>query len=84
MFFLVNEDGFRCDDNAPLEPCQVIRNARVKREGWVLMRSFRGSLVFRYLANDHVYATEAEAKSVKATLFGADPGVKPVHLTWEE
>ncbi len=33
--FLVNEDGFRCDDDAPLELCQVIRNAPVKREGWV-------------------------------------------------
>ena len=84
--FLINNEGYRCDDRALFSARQepFIRNVPVKVEGWVLMRSFSGSLVGRYLANDHVYDSEAEAKSAKATLFGADPGVKPVHLTWEE
>ncbi len=33
--FLVDEKGFRCDDSAPEKPVQIIRNAPVKREGWV-------------------------------------------------
>ena len=61
-----------------------IRNASVKREGWVLMRPPSASMQGRYLANDHVYDTEAEAQSAKAEWYGADPGVKAVHLTWEE
>jgi hypothetical protein len=46
--FLVDEKGFRCDDSAPEEPVQIIRNAPVKREGWVNIYG--------------VYKTEEEAK----------------------
>ena len=93
--FLVNNEGYRCDDRALFSARQepFIRNAPVKREGWVLMRPPSASMQGRherflwpgrYLADDHVYDTEAEAQSAKAGWYGADPGVKAVHLTWEE
>ena len=84
--FLVNYEGFRVDDRALFSARQepFIRNVKVKKEGWVLMRPSSASMDGRYLADDRVYASEAEAKSAKANWYGADPGVKPVHLTWEE
>ena len=84
--FLVDNRGFRCDDRALFSARQepFIRNVKVKKEGWVLMRPSSASMDGRYLADDRVYASEAEAKSAKANWYGADPGVKPVHLTWEE
>ena len=33
--FLVDEEGFRCDDSAPIPRPQIIRNARVKRKAWI-------------------------------------------------
>jgi hypothetical protein len=84
--FLADNRGFRCDDRALFSARQepFIRNVKVKKEGWVLMRPSSASMDGRYLADDRVYASEAEAKSAKANWYGADPGVKPVHLTWEE
>jgi hypothetical protein len=84
--FLVDDEGFRCDDRAIYSARQepFIRNVKVKKEGWVLMRPSSASMDGRYLADDRVYASEAEAKSANANWYGADPGVKPVHLTWEE
>ena len=48
--FLVNDEGYRCDDRAIYSKRQepFIRNARVKREGWVNIYG--------------VYKTEEEAK----------------------
>jgi hypothetical protein len=84
--FLVNAEGFICGDRTNFgtkrEP--FIRNVRVKREGWVLMRPSSASMDGRYLADDRVYGSEAEAKSAKASWYNSDPGVEPVYLTWEE
>jgi hypothetical protein len=84
--FLVDHEGVRCDDRAIYSKRQkpFIRNVKVKKEGWVLMRPSSASMDGRYLADDRVYASEAEAESAKANWYGADPGVKPVHITWEE
>ncbi len=89
--FLVNNRGVRCDDTVKAARCLLteigqpfIRNARVKREGWVLMRPSSASIDGRYLADDRVYGSEAEAKSAKASWYSSDPGVEPVYLTWEE
>lgn len=84
--FLVNNQGFRCDDRALFSARQepFIRNVRVKREGWVLMRPSSASMDGRYLADDCVYDSEAEANSVRARWYVSDPGIKAVHLTWEE
>ena len=44
--FLVNNEGFRCDDRALFSARQepFIRNVKVKKEGWVLMRPWRDAL----------------------------------------
>jgi hypothetical protein len=88
--FLVDSEGVRCDfrslSDTPPKP--FIRNVKVKREGWVLMRpwsSWSGEPIniVGLLAMHHVYPSEEEAK--RATrYFEVEPGTKPVHLTWEE
>jgi hypothetical protein len=84
--FIVNHEGFRVDDRAPFSARQepFIRNVKVKKEGWVLMRPSSASMDGRYLADDRVYASEADAKSANANWYGADLGVKPVRITLEE
>ena len=55
--FLVDGQGFRCDDDAPIQRQQIIRNARVKREGWVL----KGERINR-LSDYRVFETEKDAR----------------------
>lgn len=85
--FLVNNEGFRCDDRALFSARQepVIRNVKVKREGWVLIRPPVRTLlnVSALLAAYHVYPSEEEARKAM-DYYSVEPGTKPVHLTWEE
>ena len=88
--FLVDDCGNRCDDRAINSTRQepFIRNVKVKREGWVLMRpwsSWSGEPIniVGLLAMHHVYPSEEEAKYA-TRYFEVEPGTKPVHLTWEE
>jgi hypothetical protein len=76
--------GWYREDGRPWETQALLRNVKVKKEGWVLIRLSSASMDGRYLHNGRVYASEAEAKSAKTNWYGADPGVKPVYLTWEE
>ena len=76
--FLVDEKGFRCDDSAPEEPMQIIRNARVKREGWVVARGNLYSaapIIERHI----LFPTKAQAQAacVLQTQF-------PMFVSWEE
>ena len=71
--FLVNEDGFRCDDDAPLEPCQVIRNVRVKRVAWCLV-----SPKYCIVNRKEYYRTEELAKEA------ALPDELVARMEWEE
>ncbi len=85
--FLVNAEGFRCDDRALFSARQepLIRNVKVKKEGWVLMRPPVGTLInlSALLATNHVYASEEEARTAMYC-YSVEPGTKPVHLKWEE
>ena len=90
--FLINNQGFRCDDRALFSARQepFIRNVRVKREGWVLVKSYSdgaphfGPVRFlRMMATQHIYATEEEAMSAKA-YYGNAAGAKAVLFQWEE
>jgi hypothetical protein len=76
--------GWHRQDGSPFEGDYPIHNVKEKIKGWVLMRPDRDSMDGRYLANSCVYNSEAEANMAKDTWFSDDPGVKPVHLTWEE
>ena len=75
--FLVDEQGFRCDDSAPEEPMQIIRNLRVKREGWVVARASIGAAPI--IERTRLYATQEEAQAgcVWEKSF-------PMFVTWEE
>lgn len=86
--FLVNDEGYRCDDRAIYSKRQepFIRNVRVKREGWVLVepeknRSFKN--IVATLRTSHVYPTEEEALRA-IEYYGAEAGTKPALLQWEE
>jgi hypothetical protein len=92
--YLVNHEGHRCDDRCTVseKANQFIRNVKVKKEGWVLMVpptktsfvSFTGPM----------YATKEKAlEALEEVLMKMDyhsalsfkqPGIKPVHLKWEE
>ena len=74
--FLVDKKGFRCDDSAPEEPVQIIRNARVKREGWVRVISNNG---LPYSPGDVVFSERASAELACQQLGGV-----PAFITWEE
>jgi hypothetical protein len=76
--------GWYREDGQPWETQTLLRNVKVKKEGWVLMRPSSASMDGRYLTDDRVYASEAKAKSANANWYGADFGVKPVRITWEE
>jgi hypothetical protein len=85
--FLVDNGGFRCDDRAIYSKGQepFIRNVKVKKEGWVLMRPPVGTPInlSALLATNHVYPSEEEARKAMDCYF-VEPGTKPVHLKWEE
>lgn len=90
--FLVNFEGYRCDDRAIYIKRQepFIRNARVKREGWVLVKPYSDGAphfgpvrFFAMFATQHIYATEEEAMSAKAYYDNA-AGAKAVLFQWEE
>ena len=70
---LVNDNGFRCDDNALLKTEQIIRNAPVKREGWVMKRE---GWVNIYA----VHKTEAAAIQCRSQ----HEGVVTRFVRWEE
>ena len=73
--FIVNHEGFRCDDRAIYSKRQepFIRNVRVKREGWIV--KYKGR---HRLWDDHIHSTEENAKQncPSDCLF--------VRLEWEE
>ena len=73
--FLVNEEGYRCDDRASVSEQQepVIRNVRIKREGWVHVR--RGT---RLLGDYRIFSTETDARNA------ASFSDQVVHMEWEE
>ena len=80
--------GWYREDGQPWETQFLLRNVKVKREGWVLMRpwsSWSGEPIniVGLLAMHHVYPSEEEAKYA-TRYFEVEPGTKPVHLTWEE
>ena len=85
--FLVNYEGFRVDDRALFSARQepFIRNVKVNKEGWVLMRPPIEALVSLsgILAHTHVYPSEEAARN-GMDYYKVEPGTKPVHLTWEE
>ena len=74
--FLVDEKGFRCDDSAPENPVQIIRNAPVKREGWVRVIANNG---MPYSPGDVVFSKKQAAEAACQRLGGI-----PVFITWEE
>jgi hypothetical protein len=85
--FIVSQEGVRCDDRAIYSKRQepFIRNVKVKKEGWVLMRPTIEALISLsgILAHTHVYPSEEAARN-GMDYYKVEPGTKPVHLTWEE
>jgi len=75
--------GWYREDGQPWETQTLLRNVKVKREGWVLIRPPVKTLlnVFALLATYHVYPSEEEARMA---MDYVESGTKPVHLTWEE
>ena len=75
--FIVNEQGYRCDDRSVFsgrkEP--FIRNAPVKREGWCRMFRERGKLI---VDCDVVYSTKESAEAA-CRRHGGDPAF----MAWE-
>ena len=73
--FLVNNEGIRCDDRTVYSGRQepIIRNVKVKKEGWVLISPKYG-IVNRM----QIYRTEDQAQEAAMR----DEVV--CHLTWEE
>jgi hypothetical protein len=61
----------------------ALRNVKVKKEGWVLMRPYKKTMDSRYLVNDQVYNSETDAQMAMA-YYSSEPEIKPVYLTWEE
>ncbi len=64
--FLVDEEGFRCDDSAPIPRLQIIRNARVKRKAWIKLAIhdfYKGETkeeIEKYITNSKYKAVYAE------------------------
>ncbi len=82
--FLVTDRGVRCDDTAwragPSVPQirePIIRNVRVKREGWVVARASIAAAPI--IERTHLYATQEEAQAgcVLEKSF-------PMFVSWEE
>ena len=69
--FLVNNEGFRCDDRALFSARQepFIRNARVKRKAWI-----------RLAIHDFYKADTKEEIEARIT----NPNYKAVYAEWEE
>jgi hypothetical protein len=92
--FLVNAEGFRCDDRKPKYPHhnpQFIRNVKVKKEGWVLMVPPTKTSFVTFTGP--MYETKEKAlEALEDFLMKMDyhstlslqPGIKPVYLKWEE
>lgn len=75
--FLINAEGCICGDRTNLRISKpFIRNARVKREGWVRVRREHGAPV---IASDMVYSLR-KAVEEDCELRG---GI-PAFVTWEE
>ena len=77
--YMVNAEGCRCDSRSiemGLQTSQFIRNARVKREGWVRVRREHGAPV---IASDMVYSSR-KAVEEDCELRGG----MPAFITWEE
>ena len=75
--FLVNNRGVRCDDRALFSMRQepIIRNAPVKREGWVRVMSNNG---LPYSPSDVVFSDKAAAEAACQRLGGV-----PAFVTWD-
>ena len=73
--FLVTCEGYRCDDRAIYSERQepFIRNARVKREGWVV--KYKG---INHIHDDQIYPSEESAISKIPV------GCVVVRIQWEE
>ena len=74
--FLVDPEGYRCDDRTmgrkySQEP--FIRNARVKREGWVVKYQDQDRLL-----DDHIYSSE------KSAVDNSPVQTRVVRIQWEE
>ena len=69
--FLVDGQGFRCDDDAPIQRQQIIRNVLVKREGWIN--------VYGFATMSLVFETEIEAKR-----GGDGKQFATLRIEWEE
>lgn len=74
--FLVDDNGFRCDDRAIYSKRQepFIRNVKVKREGWIKLRCIE-------------WCVMAETKeAIEATISPDErnEGWKAVYAEWEE
>lgn len=76
--FLVNDEGYRCDDRAIYSKRQepFIRNARVKLEGWARVINNGGLPV---MSGDVVFSEKASAEAACQRLGGM-----PAFVTWEE
>ena len=76
--FIVNEQGYRCDDRAIYSKRQepFIRNAPVKREGWVRVINNNG---LPFMPGDVVFSEKASAEAACQKLGGM-----PAFVTWEE
>jgi hypothetical protein len=74
--YMVDELGRRCDDFAAIDPPVLIRNVRVKREGWGRVNS-NGGLPF--MIGDVVFSEKASAEAACQKLGGI-----PAFITWEE
>jgi hypothetical protein len=64
------------EDGNPHATCDRIRNVRVKREGWALVRREHGAPVF---SSDWVYASKKAAEEDRELKGGI-----PAFVTWEE
>ena len=77
--------GWYREDGQPWETQTLLRNVKVKKEGWVLMRPPIEALVSLsgILAHTYVFPSEDAARN-GMDYYKVEPGTKPVYLTWEE
>lgn len=79
--------GYYKEDGNPHTTCDRIRNARVKREGWILIGPpINGpSLLSRIVVTKHIYPSEQEALRAREELqYTTSVGTKAVFFQWEE
>lgn len=75
--FLINAEGCICGDRTNLRISKpFIRNARVKREGWVRVINVGG---LPFMPGDVVFSEKASAEAACQKLGGI-----PAFITWEE